>query len=70
MHKVVNEVVYFPHDVFVSRTTTLSLSSKLLYHQPLLIPVHFYIPLSLKLIPIGIAYQTILLICTTHAIIS
>jgi len=34
VYKVVNELVYFPHDVFVSRTTTLGSSSKLLYHQP------------------------------------
>ena len=33
MYKVVHELVYFPHDVFVPRTTTLR-SSKLLYHQP------------------------------------
>ena len=34
MYKVVNELVYFPHDVFVPRTTTLRSSYKLLYHQP------------------------------------
>ena len=34
MYKVVHEVVYFPHDVFVPRTTTLRSSIKLLYHQP------------------------------------
>jgi len=34
VYKVVNELVYSPHDVFVSRTTTLGSSSKLLYHQP------------------------------------
>ena len=34
MYKVVNELVYFPHDVFVPRTTTLRSSSELLYHQP------------------------------------
>ena len=33
MYKVVNEMVYFPHDVFVLRTTTLRSSSKLLYYQ-------------------------------------
>jgi len=33
MYKVVNELVYFPHDVFVPRTTTLRSSSELLYHQ-------------------------------------
>jgi len=34
MHKVVHELVYFPHDVFVPRTAKLRSSSKLLYHQP------------------------------------
>ena len=34
MYKVFNELVYFPHDVFVPRTTTLRSSSELLYHQP------------------------------------
>ena len=34
MYKVVSELVYFPHDVFVPRTTTLRSSYKLLYHQP------------------------------------
>ena len=34
MCKVVNELVYFPHHVFVPRTTTLRSLSKLLYHQP------------------------------------
>ena len=33
MYKVVNDLIYFPHDVFVPRTTTLR-SSKLLYCQP------------------------------------
>ena len=47
MHKVVSELVYFPHEVFVPRTTTLRSSSKLLY-----------IPLCLKLVLLGIAYQT------------
>jgi len=54
MYKVVNELVYFPHDVFVSGTTTLSSSFKLLYHQLFL---HFY----LKLVLPGTTYQTILL---------
>jgi len=31
MNKVVKELVYFPHYVFVHRTTTLRSSSKLLY---------------------------------------
>ena len=34
MCKVVNELVYFPNDVFVPRTTTLRSSSTLLYYQP------------------------------------
>ena len=34
MYKVANELVYFPHDVLVPRTTILRPSSKLLYHQP------------------------------------
>ena len=34
MYKVVSELVYFPHDVFVSRTSTLRSSCMLLYHQP------------------------------------
>ena len=34
MCKVVNELVYFPNDVFVPRTTTLRSSSMLLYYQP------------------------------------
>ena len=34
MYKAVHELVYFPHDVFVPRTTTLRSLSKLLYHQP------------------------------------
>ena len=34
MYKVVHELVYFPHDVFVPRTTTLRSSSTLLYYQP------------------------------------
>ena len=34
MYKVVSELVYFPHNVFVPRTTTLRSSSKLLYYQP------------------------------------
>ena len=33
-YKVVNELVYFPNDVFVPRTTTLRSSSMLLYYQP------------------------------------
>ena len=32
MYKVVHELVHFPHDVFVPRTTTLRSSPKLLYH--------------------------------------
>ena len=34
MYKVVSELVYFLHNVFVPRTTTLRSSSKLLYSQP------------------------------------
>ena len=34
MYKVVHELVYFPHDVFVPRTTSLRSSTKLLYHLP------------------------------------
>ena len=34
MYKVVHELVYFPYDLFVPKTTTLRSSSKLLYCQP------------------------------------
>ena len=34
MYEVVNELLYFRHDAFVPRTTTLRSSSKLIYHQP------------------------------------
>ena len=33
MYKVVNELVHFPHDVFVPRTTTLRSTSELLYYH-------------------------------------
>ena len=36
-------MVYFPHDVFGPRTTTLRSSSELLYHQPFTHTMHFYI---------------------------
>jgi len=44
-----NELVYFPHDVFVLRTTTLRSSSELFYHQPFTHTNAFYIPLYLNL---------------------
>lgn len=34
MYKIVHNLVYFPHDVFVPRITTSRSASKLLYHQP------------------------------------
>ena len=59
MYKVVHELVYFPHDVFVPRTTTLR-SSKLLYHQPFA-HTNAFTPLYLKLVLPGTTYQTMLL---------
>jgi len=51
MYKVVNELVYFPHDVFVPRTTTLRSSSISCFTiSPSLTLMHFYIPLYLKLV--------------------
>jgi len=53
MYKVVNELVYFPHDVFVPRTTTLRSSSWLLYHQPFTHTnafLHSFVP---KTCPVG-----------------
>jgi len=46
MYEVVHELVYFPHDVFVPRTTTLSCFTI----SPLLTLMHFFTPLYLKLV--------------------
>jgi len=59
MYKVVSELVYFPNNVFVPRTTTLRSSSKLLYYQPF---AHTNMPFTfLKLVLLGITYQITLL---------
>jgi len=54
MYKVVNELVYFPHHVFVPRTTIITIS-------PSLTLMLFYVPLYLKLVLPGTTYQTTLL---------
>jgi len=62
MYKVVCELVYFPHDVSVPRTTTLRshhLSCSTI--SPLLTLMDFFTPLYLKLVLPGTTYQTTLL---------
>jgi len=60
MIKVVKEPVYFPHYVFVPRTT-MHIKD---HHVIMLIPMHFYIPLCLKHVLIGVIHKTTYI---THA---
>jgi len=56
--KVVNELVYSPHDVIVPRTTTLRSRSMLLYHLPFAHTnafLHSFV--YLKLVLLGTTYH-------------